>query len=466
MFSERKTKKKLENDFISILPTKEKVLPEHSIVPKKKASIMRRIAVVASCIFILGLSVTIILSGVIPYLTNSGYIDASAISEMTSDIASNDSSINPPEKKKIVISAGCLDSNPKINEEIPSSKKIYISDMLKEKMQQYRGEDVLFKVMVALPTTEEEYQNFQDNILYKSDDFATEANTIISLKKELEEYSEYLELYAKYYEYIIAVKEGDIQLSDEYYDIKKEYEKIKPYHDEAIEIYKNINDIENDSIEKYIKILKEEKIEYAKTLGATNIRPVVETSEIRCIDEYVKYMNLSEDMINKMAERGGYMFKLALPDRVEGYSRKITDYLSVLLEQAEDDEEIHIAVVSVMDKTNEFVSSRQIPCNPEYNSDLNKEWFFEGDPKVEDVKDYLKKILDRNNISDKRIINKNKSDIWISYCDQRTKSIIKAGFEVKLTKFQIVELAKDPDVKVIYPMNNKLYDNYLDMHDD
>ncbi|HAN20375.1 MAG: hypothetical protein A2Y15_08025 [Clostridiales bacterium GWF2_36_10] len=469
MFDNKKTKNRFENDLMAIkIPEMDKVLPAQSLVPKRKAikkhstafASVQKVALFGVVLILVFTSMNLPLKDV-----NSPTTDINTSSSDIDSIDKNNSSTDINEVKKVVITAGYSDNYSNISESIPSSKKIYISDMLKSKMEEYKGQDVLFRVIVDIPTTSEEKQNFIDVILYESDEYATEADAIKVLREELEGYKEYLELSDEYYKYIIAVKEGEIELSSKFEKIRKEYDNLDFYRVRAREIYLKIYDIENSCTKKYIEELKIEKIELIKSFGVTEIENNEMTSESSSYFGYYNayIMELSEEMILTLAEHGGFAFKLAPPERVSGYERKISDSLTVLLEQAKDGDEFHVAVVSVIDERNNFMKNgRYYQCNYKYNSDLYKEWQNELNDELnnENVRKYIDNILVRNNISDKRIYNERHADFSITMITLDSIYIDSAGFEAKLTKDQIIALIADQDVKVIYSMDLIGNDNY------
>ncbi|PKM62653.1 MAG: hypothetical protein CVU97_04325 [Firmicutes bacterium HGW-Firmicutes-21] len=439
------SKNKLKNDLQTIkIPEMNKVLPTQILIPENQPVKKHKLAFAGfSKVAVLCLLIVVALTSInLPLKA----VLAPSADESTADInssdISNDAAVDPIIEKK-VITADIFDKYVYKDEGIPSSREIYISDMLKSKMEEYKGQDVLFRVIVELIYTVEDYNLFND-FIYISDDYSEDEETI----KRLEEEADILR------NMYIGQKIGPEEIEI----IKENYVRLE-------EIGREITRIKDKPFDAFRNQLYQKKVDFIKNLGVKNIIPIAESSEIKYFFNNGYYIELTEEELMKIAEHGGYMFKLALPDRADGYSRKISDSLVVLLEQADEDEEIHIAVVSVLDKINEFALKRYIPCNLYYNSHLNKEWHIEGEPIFEDVVEYIDDILDRNNISDKRIVSERFTDVLVSYnASDRIKSILCAGFEVTITKSQIIELAEDPDVKNIYPMNIVM--DYNQWHDE
>lgn len=465
MLHNKKTESMFKKDLLSIkIPEKEKVLPVQALMPKIKEIRKYNVLAITSRVALVGVAMILVFTCMNSPLKNAFVptIDMNSTDNISTDVSSSVSDITE-EKKKVVITADYLDNHNIIDESVPSSKKIYISEMLKEKLEQYKGQDVLFRVTVDLPKTKEEGDNFLNKILFESNEFTTESEIIKRLKKELANYKEYSDKGEKYYNYIISVKEMEIEISQEFYDILKKYEEIKPYLEQIDEIYEEINNIKRECSKKYYKILINEKIEFIKSLGITEMTPINETSENTSYfgshDAYI--IELTEEMITKMTKRGGFAFKLAAPERATGYDRKISDSLTLLLEQAKENDEFHVAVVSILDKDSSFAYLRNILCNSKYNSDLNTDW--QKELTNDNVSKYIDDILIRNNISDKRIFNEKLADFQIANLGFNNSFISNAGFEVKLSKEQIIALIADPDIKVIYSMDNSGYDRLSDI---
>jgi len=338
MFKKSRIRNLLKNDLYSLfIPEKEKVLPEQALLPKRKENgrqifRIRPLKAALACLLLIVLCTSLYLP--LKYSAPPVVDDTSIDSNIPSINSTGTTSSGVAEEPKFVISADVYDGSLNKDEGIPNSSEIYISDMLKTKMEEYKGQDVLFRVLVDLPATQEETQNFLENILFESDEYTKFANRIRELEAELETYSEYIEIAAEYHRIATEIKEETMEPNQEFEELKKEYERIKPFSDRAREIYEEIHRIKRICLFRYYDVLKSEKLEFAKNLGAVIAEPEYTDSEIKLsyfgnTDAIV--MNLSEGIITEMAARGGFAFKLAAPDRAEGYDGKISDSLTVLL---------------------------------------------------------------------------------------------------------------------------------------
>ena len=194
----------------------------------------------------------------------------------------------------------------------------------------------------------------------------------------------------------------------------------------------------------------EDCYQFAVKTGAVNVEPLEHSSDIQPFLKKAYFMELSADMLNRMIEHRGYVLRLAPPKRSKGYSVRIADYLTNVLDDTPDDEVLHIAAVCAVDKGNRFLSGREIPCNWDYNADLALPWTG-GELNEGTVAGYIDAIVKRHHLTDKRIVDPKEKDAEIDYDGLGEKIVgIKAGFEAKLTKKEILALAEDTDIKTIY----------------
>lgn len=189
---------------------------------------------------------------------------------------------------------------------------------------------------------------------------------------------------------------------------------------------------------------------FAVKTGAANIEPLEHSSDIHPFKKRSYLMELSADMLKEMIEHRGYVLRLAPPKRSQGYSVKIADYLTNVLDDTPDDKALHIAAVCAVDKENRFLSGREIPYELDYNADLALPWTG-GELNEGAVASYIDSIVKRHHLTDKRIVDPKEKDAEIDYDSFGEKIVgIKAGFEAKLTKQEILALAEDTDIKTIY----------------
>jgi hypothetical protein len=203
------------------------------------------------------------------------------------------------------------------------------------------------------------------------------------------------------------------------------------------------------------------RMEFAKTIGAGNVESVEHSSGVTALYYEAYFMELTADMIDRMAKDGGYVFRLAPPKRSEGFSGKISDALTNVLEDSSDSETFAVVVVCAIDRWNSFATVRSLTRNPDYNSDL---WhpFSGSDLSDEGVTSYINEIIERNSLLDK-IRNSNPDDAHYGM-DAKYNSdySLAVGFEAELTKREIMDLVSDAEVKVIYYTGYQNPSQYMD----
>lgn|GEM_PF-702730 len=334
MFREWKTRRMLKKGFHSIrIPEKENVLPSEAleqnaafgkkendfapayVVLKKKPSKYKKALAVLTSVLLVFASAVVVSMSFHYQVQNTNNTDSGAAA-FTSDTDSeggapdtSDIVSNVPAEKP-VITGDTFDYSFSRVDALLSSREVYISKKLKEKMAEYAGQDVLFRVIVEIQMTNEEMNEFLNNILYQSQDYTFEANAINALMEEIEEYRAYADLYEMYYNYLIDVKEKKIEITPEFDIAKQECERLEPYHKKVCELHTRISKIESAALKRYNEFLISDKLDYAISLGAQNVQKTEE------ISGYVPYaatyiMELSEYAITKLSERGGYVFWLA-----------------------------------------------------------------------------------------------------------------------------------------------------------
>lgn len=174
---------------------------------------------------------------------------------------------------------------------IPKKSDVFISPMLQDLMKQEYETDVVFRVMVK--------------ILYTQEDSDACTQYVDSNEEVASLYQEWLETEAAYH----ALWEQLRGTTDD--------EKWEEY-DEMVRRANELHDqwfaAREECFDAYWASMVHDRVEYAKTLGATNI------SEIT--DPYVRayIMDLSVDMIDDMAAQGGYLFRMASPDGEDDFA--------------------------------------------------------------------------------------------------------------------------------------------------
>ena len=213
---------------------------------------------------------------------------------------------------------------------------------------------------------------------------------------------------------------------------------------EAMECYKGEDVLFRVYIEFFI--YAENFLEVVNELGVMNITSAVGSSEIYDGRMIAYFMELSEDAIVKISDRFACQFALATPERVEGYSVRISDYLTVRLSGAQEDETFRVLVAGTADDGSFIQTYNGMKI---YNSRYNSEFEIvlpRGNQNTEYLNTYIDSILERNGITQKRIIDSEKRWLDVEF----NEAICTAGFDAELTKAEIIKLANDPDVKAIY----------------
>jgi hypothetical protein len=317
-------------------------------------------------------------------------------SETSSKEINTDSSKPTP-----LICAAYIDSNNFSNASLYSRNKKYISSMLSSKINEYKGKNVYFRVKVQFISTGEDGEDCENN-------YSLNGMTYKSI------YSEYL----KYSDEFIKGK-----ISRDEYDNKSSI-----FHEKREQLY-----------QAYSDELFNNKMSYVKSLNISNIEPVTDTADFRKLNHEF-YMDLSEDMINSLANKGGFIFTLALPKRDDGFNKTISDSLISCMKNVKSNDKIHVLAITVYDHNNTSAFNKNILYNADYNSDMNKVWNRELNK--ENIEEFINNILSRNNIT-----NKLNTDFSIY------------SFVTKLTPDEIQSLSKDNDIKVLYPISDNVLDH-------
>lgn len=348
-----------------------------------------------------------------------------------------------------VITADKLDGYGLNLEGLLSRNEKYLSPLLKEKMEEYKDTDCRFRVIVEIFMGAEDYNEYE----------VTDEDMLV-LKKEEEKA---FETYNNLLESLIGVEDNDKRA-----EIVEEANK---WETKARELSRQYDDFVEQDSERFYSAIAESRLMYAKEIGAANISEVSASSDISgyfAYKNYAYFMELSSDMIEKLAEKGGYLFRLAPSEREEGYSVKIADHLTNILEAAEDDELIQVKVVCTIDRYNQFVSDGMV-AKRDYNNELYKKFTKTRYPEDEiptweeyndEISKYIDNIVSRNGLTDRRITGEDLNihiyeSVYGRHYEQNTvhsedcQKSIAAGFEIKAAKSEILSLAEDTDIKLI-----------------
>lgn len=220
-------------------------------------------------------------------------------------------------------------------------------------------------------------------------------------------------------------------------------------------------------------------LDFFNKIGAKNITKASDESDIVSGDlENDIIMEVTAEMIRKIADKKQCRLSLAPVKRVDGYDKKITDTLTDRLEKTNETDTIEVAVVLTVDVNNYYAYKQGICTNFAYNSehvkDLSVYDFLESYEANGHVwyhyKSYdtfitslVKSVIERNNLDSKIISN---SELPVSGCEtafeiyskkvsarkafENSRVATIAGFNAALTKAEILALTKDSDVKAIY----------------
>ena len=202
----------------------------------------------------------------------------------------------------------------------------------------------------------------------------------------------------------------------------------------------------------------EEELNYICEIGAKNISKNENSSDVPVQTSSITYfMEATEDMIVEISKRESWKIYLAPPARQIGYSDKISDSLTATLSQLDNNDMLEVAAVLIYDSSNYYALKQNIPINFVYNNELFQEFsrgagltYTECDALLEQT---VVDILKRNNILEKRVVSDDLPQIGfgeVVYPHAAVLEDIPVGFNAVLTKTEILKLAEDPEIKVIY----------------
>ncbi len=191
-------------------------------------------------------------------------------------------------------------------ENLKSREKRYISNALQEKMQEYRDTKAVYRVIVEIIITAEDFNEFSEDdeellLLYDQG------------CKALEDYEAALSK-------LVGVDEGREELYEEL-EIK-EKEKLKN------ETWRKYEERLRKLEDEYYGEIANNRLEYASKLSETTPVPIADESGVFVYaaykGEYAYYMDLSADDINELAEKGGYVFRLAsaTDNTIQGFDQE------------------------------------------------------------------------------------------------------------------------------------------------
>ncbi len=275
--------------------------------------------------------------------------------------------------------------------------------------------------------------------------------------------------YSKYYkEYVPTSPEAEAEINA----AKLEYENAKKYYYESYatssgserwennkkkkQTSKKYNELKENDLKLYLSNIVENELKYAEGIGAVKIVAADANSDVtNGLNRY--YMLLTAEMIEKISSRNSATLALAPAERVGDYSNKISDNLTYYISQMTDTDTIQIVAVTVADNYNKYAHDSGIQVNINYNKDLYKPFSQGIGLSYNEFNNLLDKkiveIVTRNNIAEKRDVNTRKASLLGDYYEKTTESeleSVSSGFYAVLTKAEILKLAEDEEIKVIY----------------
>ena len=201
---------------------------------------------------------------------------------------------------------------------------------------------------------------------------------------------------------------------------------------------------------------RDDTLNYIKDLGATEIKQI-EFSD--CYTRSTDYVTeLTAEMLNLLNDLGNCEIMLAQYPRNPEYSAVISDTMSIRLDKMTESDTVEVIAACVADKNNRYAEYQKVTVNNSYNSERFKPFtelanitYAEYNERIDK---YLLDIAVRNDISEKIVISddlpkvKKQSSEWRVTDDDLTEFCV--GFNAVLTKAEILRLAEDEEIKVIY----------------
>ena len=172
-----------------------------------------------------------------------------------------------------------------------SKNEKYISNALKEKMNEYKGVDVMYAVLVAIPATRED----------KEEDFWTSTEELVQFRKE---YQDARDAYREEAWQLNPSWDGKSGKTIEIWtdSLREKYE----YWLSLIEKEQELND---QPLKDHLKSVLSQRLE--ELIAICEKEPIVTVSETFGVFRYAYYAELTAEQINTLAVKGGYVFRLA-----------------------------------------------------------------------------------------------------------------------------------------------------------
>ena len=235
----------------------------------------------------------------------------------------------------------------------------------------------------------------------------------------------------------------------------------------------------------------QEREDYLYEVASKEVVPITEASEIILHIAHTDkafVVELTAEEIDLLVKKGGFYLRLAPPKRVEGYDVRIADSFTSVLDNAQEEEMFDVIVILTIDKYNHYSGERypSVSFKRTYNQELFEPWpispyefvnseaYVPGNGMVIDgihyeeydrqnylynkmIEDYVDEVVERHGLAERRTVQEGRVKCIQSIYHMRNEpnntsyaECISAGFDVKATKAEILALATDPDIKVIY----------------
>ncbi|MBR6594047.1 MAG: hypothetical protein IKK83_02535 [Clostridia bacterium] len=148
------------------------------------------------------------------------------------------------------------------------------------------------------------------------------------------------------YEYK-SYEKADSYLTSELKDLLEEHAGKEVWYTVFVDVYKS-KLTAGDPSEEVDEAFYDKAIDFAASAGATNIRSATGASDRAIDSHHCYYMDVKEETLYAMLKHGNYSIALARP-RTGDYNDSVTDYLTRLLENAEDGATFDVWVLTEAD---------------------------------------------------------------------------------------------------------------------
>lgn len=178
-------------------------------------------------------------------------------------------------------------------ESIKSRDEQYISPGLQKKMQTYHGKNAVYKVIVEIFITAEDYNEFSAD--------EEDEELLLLYDQSVKASEDYEKALAK----LVGVDEGREELYEQLEIEKKE--KIKK------ELFRKYDECLRKLEDEYCKNIADTRLEAASKLSQVVPVRVSDKSGVSlyaAYDHYAYFMDLTAEDINTLSQKGGYLFRL------------------------------------------------------------------------------------------------------------------------------------------------------------